>query len=195
MTSESRGGHIRLTSHPGSRGAARFPLVWGAGTARERGPVIATVNSRGDRNAIGAHGGSYSVYRALAISAGAMDPQARPDLNDTAPVCEIGPHPQWGEPGRIVSLDPWGHRVAHDFADLIADGLDVRPTIAITKARLTLHEIREAIAAGRIEIDGEIVHEAGDISVTKIAVDPVWWLPGVAERFEVSESTLRRCLF
>ncbi|HEX8380091.1 MAG TPA: GTP cyclohydrolase II, partial [Allosphingosinicella sp.] len=34
-----------------------------------------------------------------------------------------------------------------------------------------------------------------DVSVTKIAVDPVWWLPGVAERFEVSEGSLRRCLF
>ena len=98
-------------------------------------------------------------------------------------------------PAKIVSLDPWGHRVAHDFADLIADGIDIRPTIAITKARLTLHEIQHAIAAGRLEVDGEIVHEAGDISVTKIAVDPVWWLPGVAERFGVGEGDLRRCLF
>ena len=71
-----------------------------------------------------------------------MDPQARPDLHDTSPVCEIGPHPQWGEPGKIVSLDPWGHRVAQDFADLIAEGIDIRPTIAITKARLTLPEIQ-----------------------------------------------------
>ena len=107
--------------------------------------------------------------------------------HDTSPVCEIGPHPQWGEPGKIVSLDPWGHRVAHDFAELIAEGIDIRPSIAITKARLTLPEIQAAIAAGRLEVDGEIVHEAGDVSVTKIAVDPVWWLPGVAERFGVSE--------
>ena len=150
---------------------------------------------RADRNAIGAHGGSYSIYRALAISSGAMDPQARPDLHDTSPVCEIGPHPQWGEPGKIVSLDPWGHRVAHDFGELIAEGIDIRPSIAITKARLTLREIQGAIAAGRLEVDGEIVHEAGDVSVTKIAVDPVWWLPGVAERFGVDEASLRRCLF
>ena len=171
--SDGKSGHIRLTSHPGSRGAARFPLVWGASTAAERGPVIATVNARVDRNAIGAHGGSYSIYRALAISSGAMDPEARPDLQDTSPVCEIGPHPQWGEAGKIVSLDPWGHRVAHDFAELIAEGIDIRPSIAITKARLTVGEIQGAIAAGRIEVDGEIVHQAGDVSVTKIAVDPV----------------------
>ena len=192
---EGKSGHIRLTSHPGSRGPARFPLHWGAATAKERGPVIATVNAGGDRNAIGAHGGSYSIYRALAISAGAMDPQARPDLHDTSPVCEIGPHPQWGDAGKIVSLDPWGHRVAHDFGDLIAEGVDIRPSIAITRARLTLPEIQAAIATRRLVVDGDIVHEAGDVSVTKIAVDPVWWLPGVAERFGVNEGSLRRCLF
>jgi GTP cyclohydrolase II len=195
MTSDGKSGHIRLTSHPGSRGPVRFPLHWGAATAAERGPVVATVNARADRNAIGAHGGSYSIYRALAISSGAMDPEARPDLQDTSPVCEIGPHRQWGDPAKIVSLDPWGHRVAQDFAGLIAEGIDIRPSIAITKARLTLGEIQGAIAAGRLAVDGEIVHEAGDVSVTKIAVDPVWWLPGLAERFEANESSLRRCLF
>jgi GTP cyclohydrolase II len=190
---ETRSSHIRLTSHPGR--PSRFPLHWGAATAHERGPVIATVNAGSDRNAIGAHGGSYSIYRALAISSGAMDPQARPDLHDTSPVCEIGPHPQWADPNKIVSLDPWGHRLTCDFADLIEEGVDVRPSIAITKARLTLGEIRDAIALGRLKVDGEIVHEAGDVSVTKIAVDPVWWLPGVAERFGVAEASLRRCLF
>jgi GTP cyclohydrolase II len=194
-TADVKTSHIRLTSHPGSRRPARFPMKWGAPTARERGPVVATVNSGADRNAIGAHGGSYSIYRALAISSGAMDPQARPDLHDTSPVCEIGPHPQWADPGKIVSLDPWGHRLTQDFADLIEEGVDIRPSIAITKARLTLGEIQSAIAAGRLEVDGEIVHEAGDVSVTKIAVDPVWWLPGVAERFGVAEASLRRCLF
>jgi GTP cyclohydrolase II len=186
-------GHIRLTSHPG--GAPRFPLNWGAPTAEERGPVIATVNAGAHRNAIGAHGGSYSIYRALAISSGAMDPHARPDLKDTSPVCDMGPHPQWGDPTKIVSLDPWGHRVAQDFGGLIEEGIDIRPSIAITKARLTLPEAQAAVAAGRLTVDGDIVHEAGDISVTKIAVDPVWWLPGVAERFGVKEGDLRRCLF
>ncbi|MDB5720385.1 MAG: hypothetical protein JWP15_1003 [Alphaproteobacteria bacterium] len=195
---EAPTGHIRLTSHPGSRGPVRFPIDWNAGGnagADGRGPVIATVNSGSHRNAIGAHGGSYSIYRALAISSGAMSASSKPDLHDTSPVCEIGPHPQWSEAGKIVSLDPWGHRVAQDFGSLIEEGIDIRPSIAITKARLTLPEIREAIAAGRMAVDGEIVHEAGDISVTKIAIDPVWWLPGVAERFEVSENSLRRCLF
>src|SRR5260370_2309618 len=52
---------IRLTSHPGTGSASRFPIRWDAKTARERGPVIATPNSGADRNAVGAHGGAYSI--------------------------------------------------------------------------------------------------------------------------------------
>lgn len=193
--SGNRTSHIRLTSHPGAGAASRFPIQWDAPTARERGPVVATANAGSDRNAIGAHGGAYSVYRALAISAGAMNPLARPELHNTHPVTEIGPHPQWSEAGKIVSLDPWGHRVAEDFAPELAEGVDIRPTIAVTKARIDLPEIHEAIAKGRLKVDGEVVHEGGDVSVTKAAIDPVWWLPGIAERFEVDEQVLRRTLF
>ena len=71
--SENRIGHIRLTSHPGAGARLKFPIQWGAPTARERGPVIGSVSA--DRNAIGAHGGSYSVYRALAVSSGALAPE------------------------------------------------------------------------------------------------------------------------
>ena len=193
--SVNRQGHIRLTSHPGSGAPGRFPLTWGAATARERGPVVATVNAGSDRNAIGAHGGAYSIYRSLAIASGALNPLVRPDLTDTAPVVDIGPFGQWADPGKIVSLDPWGHRVQQDFAAEVAEGVDIRPTIAITKARLTLPEISDAIDAGRLSIDGTVVHETRDVAVTKAALDPVWYLPGIAERFEVDETTLRRTLF
>ncbi|MDO9222398.1 MAG: GTP cyclohydrolase II, partial [Caulobacter sp.] len=193
--SVNRQGHIRLTSHPGSGSPSRFPLTWGAPTARERGPVVATVNSGADRNAIGAHGGAYSIYRSLAIASGALNPLVRPDLTDTAPVVDVGPFPQWADPHRIVSLDPWGHRIQQDFAAEVAEGVDIRPTIAITKARLTLPEISDAIDAGRLKIDGTVVHETRDVAVTKAALDPVWYLPGIAERFEVDETTLRRTLF
>jgi GTP cyclohydrolase II len=187
--------HIRLTSHPGAVAASRFPVRWGANAIAERGPVIATPNAGADRNAIGAHGGAYSIYRSLAIASGAMNPIVRPDLTNTAPVIDIGPFPQWTDPGKIVSLDPWGHRVASDFAREIAEGVDIRPTIAVTKARLTLPEVGEAIAKGRLKVDGDVVHESGDVAVTKAALDPVWWLPGVAERFKVPEDVLRRTLF
>src|SRR4029077_6642847 len=75
------------------------------------------------------------------------------------------------------------------------EGLDARPTIAITKARLDLHEMQDALAAGRLKSDGAVVHANGSISVVKIAVDPVWYLPGIAERFGTTEMGLRRALF
>ena len=196
MTTPNRSTHIRLTSHPEpGTGTVRFPLRWGAATPAERGPVIGSVTTPADRNVVGAYGGAYSLYRALAISARALNPLARPDLTNTHPVVEIGPHPSWTDPGRIVSLDPWGHRVAADFRDLIATGTDIRPTIAVTKARLNLPEILAAIGAHRLAADGSVLHKSGDISVTKVAVDPVWHLPGVAERFGTSEQALRRTLF
>ncbi len=193
--SANRTSHIRITSHPGTGATNRFPIHWDAPTARERGPVLASANAGSDRNAIGAHGGAYSVYRALAVASGAMDPMIRPELVNTHPVVPVGPHPQWSEPGKIVSLDPWGARIAEDFATEIGQGVDIRPTIAVTKARITLPEIAEAMRAGRLQADGTVLHATGDIAVTKAALDPVWHLPGVAARFGVEEQQLRRVLF
>jgi GTP cyclohydrolase II len=190
----NRSGHIRLTSHP-EPGGHRAPLRWGAPTPSERGPVIGSVTRPADRNVIGTHGGAYALYRALAVSAGALSPLMRPDLTNTHPVVAIGPHPQWHEPGRIVSLDPWGHVAGEVFADAIAEGVDIRPSIAITRARLNLAEINASLAAGTLAADGSVLHANGDASVTKIAIDPVWWLPGIAERFGVAEPVLRRTLF
>lgn len=188
-------GHIRLTSHNAGAKAHLFPITWGAPDARARGAVIGSITAGAHRNVIGAHGGAYSIYRALAVSSGTLDPVARPDLKDTHPVVDIGPHAQWFDKTRIVSFDPWGHRVAEDFRTEIEGGLDIRPTIAVTRARLTLPELRDALSLGRIEEDGVIVRAGGEVSVTKAAIDPVWYLPGVAERFGVSESVLRRTLF
>ena len=195
MTISNRTDHIRLTSHPDPGAKPRFQIRWGAATPRERGPIIGTVSRPQDRNVIGSHGGSYSVYRALAVSSGALDPIRRPDLTNTYPVSIIGPFPQWTEPKRIVSLDPWGHLVADTFKGEIAEGTDIRPSIAVTRARLDLIEMRDAVAAGRLKADGNLVHASGSLAVTKIAIDPVWYLPGIAERFATSEQSLRRILF
>ena len=184
--------HIRLTSHPESRQSAA-PLRWGALTPAERGPVVGTQTPQ--RNAIGAHSGSYSVYRALAIAAGTLDPVHVPDLTDTSPAEGIGPHPQWSSPERIVSMDPYGHLVSEAWGDRLGEGWDIRPTIAVTKARLNMPEFDRAIAAGRMKIDGRIVTENGEARVTKVAIEPVWYLPGIAERFGVGENELRRSLY
>src|SRR5262245_57781289 len=190
MTRLNRTDHIRLTSHPVPGAKHAFPIAWGAATAHERGPVIGTVSRPQDRNVIGSHGGSYAVYRALAVSVGALDPIRRPDLTNTHPAAAIGPFAQWSDPARIVALDPWGHLVADNFHAELADGVDIRPSIAITRARLDLPEIRAALAAQRLKPDGNVVHANGSLSVVKIAIDPVWHLPGVAQRFGTSETSL-----
>jgi GTP cyclohydrolase II len=195
MTTANRTTHIRLTSHPGAGTPVRFPIAWGAGDPRVRGPVVASVTRPADRNVIGTYGGAYALYRALAVSAGALNPIQRPDLKDTAPVVEIGPNPEWAEPARIVSLDPFGHLAGEVFADLIAEGVDIRPTIAVTRAHIALPEILQAVEKGRLEADGTVMQENGDVAVVKAAIDPVWYLPGIAERFGVTEDALRRVLF
>ena len=184
--------HIKLTSHPEGRKNAA-PLRWGAATHEERGPVIGTQTPQ--RNAIGAHSGSYSLYRALAVAAGTLNPVHVPDLTDTSPAEPIGPHPQWASPDRIVSIDPYGHMVNEAWGDRLRQGWDIRPTIAVTKARLDTPEFDSAIARGRVKVDGRIVTESGGVRVTKVAIEPVWYLPGIARRFGVSESELRRSLY
>lgn len=187
--------HIRLTSHPGQGATGAPPLRWGAPTAAERGPVVGTTTSRSQRNVIGTHSGSYGVYRALAVAAGNLVKGHRADLTNTAPTDLIGPHLQWGDADKIVSIDPWGASVADVFAAHIAQGYDIRPTIAVTKAHIHLPEVRQAIAFQRLAADGKVLLDDGSAVVTKVAIEPVWWLPGVARRFGVSEAELRRALF
>ncbi|MCC5015188.1 MULTISPECIES: GTP cyclohydrolase II [Legionella] len=188
-------GHIVLTSHPSEHIAVPLKIKWGAENPKERGPIIASLTNIRHRNVVGTHSGSYSVYRALAIAAGVLDPEHKPDLTDTTPPVVIGPHKQWHEPGKIVSLDPWGHVVADVFAEEIAAGYDIRPSIAVTRAHINIPELQNAIQKGRLKPDGKILQESGDVLVTKAAIEPVWYLPGVAERFNVSEAELRRTLF
>jgi GTP cyclohydrolase II len=187
--------HIRLTSHPGQGTTGAPVLRWGEPIAADRGPVVGTTVSRSQRNVIGTHSGSYGVYRALAVAAGNLVKGHRADLTDTSPTDLIGPHPQWGDPQKIVSIDPWGASVADVFADFIAQGIDIRPTIAVTKAHIHLPEVRQAIAFLRLTADGRVLLDDGSAVVTKVAIEPVWWLPGVAKRFNVSEAALRRALF
>ena len=187
--------HIVLTSHPRTGGAKPPPITWGAETPAARGAIIGTFNNPDQRNAIGAHSGSYALYRALAVAAGALNPMHVPDLTNTSPPEALGPFAQWRDPEKIVSMDPYGHMVSEVFGDLLREGWDIRPTIAITKARLTMPELRVAIDAGRLRPDGEILTENGDVRVTKAAIEPVWYLPGVAKRCGVAETDLRQILF
>jgi GTP cyclohydrolase II len=187
--------HIRLTSHPGNAGQAKIPLNWGAATPAARGPVVASPAEPRHRNAIGSYSGAYAIYRALAVATHALAPDHRPDLTDTAPATILAPQPQWADPRKIVSLDPYGHLVGEVFADEIAAGVDARPTIAVTRARINLPEIITRLPLSGLVPDGTVMMPTGEISVTKAAIDPVWHLPGLAARFGVDENALRRTLF
>src|SRR5439155_439634 len=194
-TEHSAPSHIRLTSHPVEGAYGALPVHWGQLDPHVRGPIVGSTANRSQRNVIGTHSGSYGVYRALAVAAGALMRGHKPDLTNTMPTDPIGPYPQWGDPLTIVSMDPFGAVVAEAFKDEIAQGYDVRPTIAVTKAHIDMPEVRHAMAAGRLQADGKILLANGSAVVTKAAIEPVWWLEGVAKRFRCSDADLRRALF
>ncbi|KAL2675770.1 Uracil-regulated protein 1 [[Neocosmospora] mangrovei] len=189
---------IILTTYPGQSVVDPVDLNWGDADPKKRGPVLVSRSGKTltRRNAIGAHGGSYSIYNALAIAAGDLPRDFRPSFENTQPTFDFPQQPAWSDPTKIVSMDPFGHDIVKNFQDHLANGLDVRPTIAITRAHMRVGEITDAIKEGRLPVDGNIiVSEDGDVRVTKCAVEPVWYLPGVASRFGIDEGTLRRALF
>jgi GTP cyclohydrolase II len=124
-----------------------------------------------------------------------MPEDHRPDLTDTEPVAAISPNPSWFDAKKIVTLDPWGAKVDEVFSDYFDKGYDIRPTIAVTKGNINMPEISHLVRDGLLERDGEIVSERGDVAITKAAVEPVWHLPGIADRIGVNEGVLRKMLF
>ncbi|GLB38828.1 putative GTP cyclohydrolase N terminal [Lyophyllum shimeji] len=207
-------GRVNLTTYPDQHGIAPYPLRWGAPDGPTRGPIICSrlPSSIKHRNAIGAHSGSYSIYRALSIAMGSLSPTHKPDYTQTAPPVSIPPQTAWADPSKIVSLDPYGHLAPQLFRKEVEEqGLDIRPSIAVTKAHLKMSELDESARRGALTVDGKIVMKSppgrnadGSVSAvdsgvevftSKAAVEPVWYLPGVADRFGISESLLRRALF
>ncbi|KEY67040.1 hypothetical protein S7711_04721 [Stachybotrys chartarum IBT 7711] len=189
---------IVLTTYPGQSVVDPVELNWGHEDPVQRGPILVsrTKETIKKRNAIGAHGGSYAIYNALAIASGDLPPDFRPNFENTQPTFQPPQQPAWSDPTKIVSMDPFGHNVSALFKDRLAEGLDVRPSIAITRAHMRVAEIVDSIKAGTLDVDGEVViNRQGDVKVTKVAVEPVWHLPGVAARFKVDEGILRRALF
>ena len=187
--------YISLTTHEGHFGSNPIAMDWGNPDPMKRGPVIATVKHGGQRNAIGAHGGGYCVYTALAVAAGELNPGHIPNLKTTQPTDEFGPFKTWKDPKALVTIDPWGHMVTSCFEPYFNKGYDIRPTIAVTKAHIDFPEVKDALRVGRIKADGHILKEDGQSLVTKAAIEPVWYLPGVAERFGCTEAVLRQALF
>ena len=203
LTSHRYSNSFALLAYPDQSGIKPTPLQWGATDPITRGPVVCSrlPGSIKVRNAIGAHSGSYSIYRALAIGMGTLEKNHRPDYSMTEPPVSIPPQPSWSDPSKIVSFDPWGHVAPQVYKHDIDAGLDVRPSIAVTRAHIKLSEIDHPLPNYSLPVDGKYVvrsrpllNEDGSVSeldpgvelpVSKAAIEPVWYLPGVAERFGV----------
>ena len=178
--------HVILTSHSNQVFKKSLPIHWGAEDPLERGPVIATLSNVENKNAIGSHSGSYTVYRALSIASGGFPKDHRPDLQDTEPTEFVEPQASWFDPERIVSIDPWGAHVNQVFKEYLDKDYNIQPTIAITQARLHIPEIKAEIEKGNLEIDGNIVCDNKEIKVTKVAIEDA------IEKLAVEEEAARR---
>ncbi|KAI9700459.1 MAG: hypothetical protein M1836_002474 [Candelina mexicana] len=194
---------IILTTYPGQAGVDPIVLNWGHNDPVQRGPVVvsrsqSTLRRRNEVGglpkpllvAIGAHGGSYSIYHALAVASNNLDVDHRPDFTDTEPAASLGPFPQWADSKKIVSMDPLGHLVPWLFRDFIEqENVDIGPTIAITKAHMKLPELEQSVKSGRLVPDGKIcLNGSGELAVTKFAIEPVWHLEGVATRVGIGST-------
>jgi len=50
----------------------------------------------------------------------------------------------------------------------LKQGIDIRPTIAVTRAHMRLMEMEKSVRDGRLEVDGKIViNNLGELAVTK----------------------------
>ena len=188
---------IRITTFPGE--SRPIAIQWGAKALSDRGPVVASRRGEGfsKHNAIGAYAGSYCIYQALAVGAKAVQADHIADYSMSEPMFHLPPQQAWFNKDEIVSMDPLGHLAPALFGRIAQDEqVEVRPTVAITKATMQVPEIREAVVLGRLPVDGKIVaNKNGDLRVSKIAVEQVWYLPGIAKRFGMSEEELRTTLF
>lgn len=197
ITKSSPVENLTLTTYP--EDSSPIPLQWGAPSADSRGPIVATRYKEGlaKHNAIGAHSGSYCVYHALAVGTKQLDPEHVADYTNSQPAFAVPEQKTWYNDEDIVAMDPFGHLTPYLFDEVSTkENVEIRPTIAVTKATMQLFEMKDAVENGRLEVDGEVVvNKNGDLNVSKVAVEPVWYLPGVAKRFGVTEEELRKALF
>ncbi len=149
--------HITLTSHPRPGRRSRPKIVWGAATPAARGPVIGTLRrcqpAQRDRRPFrllcalpGARGRVGQPQRA----APAGPHRHRAGGGDRAPSA-VGRRPR-----RSSRSIPTATSSARRSPTCSPQGWDIRPTIAVTRARLTVPELKHAVrferaAAGRAD--------------------------------------------
>ncbi|AQZ15865.1 (ZYRO0F14454g) [Zygosaccharomyces parabailii] len=188
---------IVLTTYP--EDSKMIDLNWGESSPEARGPIVASRYKDGllKHNAIGAHSGPYCIYHALAVGSQQLNPEYTADYTNSQPAFTVPEQKAWFNKDDIVAMDVFGHLTPFFYDEISKqENVDVRPTIAITKAHMQLMEMKDAVEKGRLQVDGEVViNKNGDLNVSKIAVEPVWYLPGVAKRFGITEDELREALF
>ncbi|GKT50247.1 urea active transporter [Colletotrichum spaethianum] len=117
-------------------------------------------------------GGSYSIYYALAVASKQLNLEHRPDFTNTEPAAKIGPFPQWGDPKKIVAMDPWGHLAPWLFKDII----EKQNECVFRVNTCQLPELEESVRSGRLASvpDGKVcLNNLGELAVTKFAVEPL----------------------
>lgn len=114
------------------------------------------------------------MYHALAVASKDLDLSHKADFTNAQPAVSIGPFPQWADIKKIVSLDPLGHIAPWLFDSVIRDeNINIRPTIAVTKAHMKLPELEQSVRAGRLVPDGKIcLNGTGELAVTKFGRYP-----------------------
>lgn len=177
--------------------------------------IIINKNSKW-RNGFGCQRGPFSIYKALSIATNQMLPNHVPNLVNTHPVFNPKPNKNWEN---ITSFQPYGHLQSGYCSDLgtndnkiqylkISEKKDtktvnehinetkcIEPTIAITKAKLNIPEIDLLISKGELKPDGKILESDGSINVIKCAIEPVWNLPKMSKKLNITEEDLRKNLY
>ena len=158
MNSPNRSTHIRLTSHPEPNTAhgIEHPIKWGAGRPegprtdrRHRSPIRPTATS------------SAPMAAPIRSTARSRFPPGR-SIRWRGPTCTTPTRPPRSgrirngpSPGKIVSLDPWGHMVGEVYAerDRGRHSTSVPPSRSPRRAS-TCRKFSAAMGAKRLKADG-----------------------------------------
>lgn len=185
------------------------PIHWGASTAQERGPLIVRDGNGYAKNVIGNWGGPYGIFYEIARAKGEITQFHTPDLSRSTFVplprpngeAELAAKEGAGifDPTKLVTLDAFGFRPHEYFGELMQDGAQIMPMVSATPDEMRLERIVDEVKSGKMRPDGVVVRQDpnGDVYVqcTKIATNPVWHLPSIAQLFDVPQDTLRGALF
>ncbi len=196
MNRSNRTEHIRLTSHPEPEQSALPDPLGRRDRARARTDHRHGIAAAGSQR----HRQSWRLLCGLPRACGFIrrarsDPPARSDQHlsrgdhRAVPAMDASRNASF----RSIRGAIWSPRTSRPKSPKASTS--VRPSPSPARGSI-LHEMQDALAAGRLANDGDVVHENGSISVVKVAIDPVWYLPGIAQPFRYDGDRIyaARCL-